>query len=581
MKIVVVSLVANSADIIESFVRHSLTFADEMIIVDHQSADDTVPILKKLKEEGLPIHLDEFDKAELPHGEIMTELSWRAVNELNADMVLPFDSDEFLISTVSGKTCREILEELRLDRIYEIHHWLYAFAKPDTDRDKFTLSRPAYRKPTDTPKTFITRNFMKHNPDFRFAQGTHYVFDTNYTTTKFPTTKLTESLHLAHYQWRSVEQVVSKVVDGWITNVAKYSRYTINCAYWGNHFREVLKGKVPELLPKNFEDSFEFADLNEYSGEAETKYTSSSAADPLKNLMVVAEKLAQAYIEEKTLSSSPLISANLPFWGDEEKFKKSFQSLLNQDVPRLEIAVWTSRQINSLDVDLPKEWVVKQCAFSDSNGMLPFGEKVREQNSGEYILWLLPGDELKETFLRKAVVSMETNNNSSVFIADNENKIANDLRIRLGDYIKAEEGELSVWNGSIFADNLLKEGKIPSGGFSGMIFCRELLNTIDWLEGYETPGNFFELTAILELVRRADWLSVSKELFVNVDDERDNNEKYIWQHIECFLQVSAQKDTIAYKKWQERNVNLKKYSDKLAQIPVWKQYLSICENQIG
>lgn len=579
MKIVVVSLVANSADIIESFVRHSLTFADEMIIVDHQSADDTVPILKKLKEEGLPIHLDEFDKAELPHGEIMTELSWRAVNELNADMVLPFDSDEFLISTVSGKTCREILEELHLDRIYEIHHWLYAFANPDKDRDKFTLSRPAFRKRATGPKSLLGRKFMENNISFQCAQGVHYVDIEEDLNAKLPITNLDNELHLAHYQWRSGEQIVSKVVNGWITNVAKYSRYTINCDYWGNHFREVLKGKVPELLPKNFEDSFEFADLNEYSGEAETKYTSSSAADPLKNLMVVAEKLAQAYIEEKTFNSSPLISVNLPFWGNEEKFEKSFQSLLNQDVPRLEIVIWTQRKIKVLNDDLPKEWVVKQCVFSDSNGMLPFGEKVRERNNGKYILWLLPGDELKETFLRKAVVSMETNNNSSVFIADNENKLANDLRIRLGDYIKAEEGELSVWNGSIFADKLLKEGKIPSGGFSGIIFRRELLKILNWLEEYETPGNFFEFTAVVELMRRAGWVSVAKEPFIILDEDRDDNEKFIWQHIECFLQVSEKKDTIAYKNWQECDANLKKFAYNLEQLPVWKQYLSICGNE--
>lgn len=56
-KIVLVSMVKNEADIIESFVRHSLTYADELIIADHQSSDGTWEMLQKLRAEGLPLTL--------------------------------------------------------------------------------------------------------------------------------------------------------------------------------------------------------------------------------------------------------------------------------------------------------------------------------------------------------------------------------------------------------------------------------------------------------------------------------------------------------------------------------------------
>ena len=40
-KIIAVSLIADSADIVESFVRHTLTYADEMLVVDHAASDGT------------------------------------------------------------------------------------------------------------------------------------------------------------------------------------------------------------------------------------------------------------------------------------------------------------------------------------------------------------------------------------------------------------------------------------------------------------------------------------------------------------------------------------------------------------
>ena len=51
-KIILVSIVKNVGDVIESFVRHSLTYADELIIADHQSTDGTWEILQNLRLDG-------------------------------------------------------------------------------------------------------------------------------------------------------------------------------------------------------------------------------------------------------------------------------------------------------------------------------------------------------------------------------------------------------------------------------------------------------------------------------------------------------------------------------------------------
>ncbi|MCI6101295.1 MAG: glycosyltransferase family 2 protein [Selenomonas sp.] len=62
-KIVAISMVKNEMDIIESFVRHTLGFADLLIIADHKSTDRTREILEALRTEGLPLLVGDVEEA--------------------------------------------------------------------------------------------------------------------------------------------------------------------------------------------------------------------------------------------------------------------------------------------------------------------------------------------------------------------------------------------------------------------------------------------------------------------------------------------------------------------------------------
>ena len=100
-KIVVVSMVKNIGDIVESFVRHCLSFADEIIVSEHRSSDDTYDILQKLQKEGLPVFLEQCTMIEQAQSEIITRLLYQAVNIHDADIVIPLDGDEFIVNTDS------------------------------------------------------------------------------------------------------------------------------------------------------------------------------------------------------------------------------------------------------------------------------------------------------------------------------------------------------------------------------------------------------------------------------------------------------------------------------------------------
>lgn len=100
--IVAVSMVKNEMDIIESFVRHTLTFADRMIIADHQSTDRTRDILGQLQAEGLPIVIETIYTARYAQAEVTTRLMHEAADVYDADLILPLDADEFIVPRGGG-----------------------------------------------------------------------------------------------------------------------------------------------------------------------------------------------------------------------------------------------------------------------------------------------------------------------------------------------------------------------------------------------------------------------------------------------------------------------------------------------
>jgi hypothetical protein len=89
-------MVRNESDIIEAFVRHNLAVLDGLIVVDHGSSDATLPILKALCAERLPLVVKRSDSPGYLQAEITTTAAREAFGAARADAVFPLDADEFV-----------------------------------------------------------------------------------------------------------------------------------------------------------------------------------------------------------------------------------------------------------------------------------------------------------------------------------------------------------------------------------------------------------------------------------------------------------------------------------------------------
>ena len=492
-KIIAISLVADCADIIESFVRHTLTYADEMLVVDHAAADGTGDVLHALQEEGLPLCIERYEAVELRHDEIMTALMHRAFDEYDADIVVPVDADEFLVTQDAAKPCRAVLSHLRTDVTFCAWHWMYELEKPEEDTGRFLLSRPLRRKKRHEPvqKAIIGREAARSYP--LLAQGTHYLYRME-GEERVPAPALPISfLHFAHFQWRGAQHTAVKVLNGWIANAAKYSLHTARCYYWKEHFDTVFQGDVPPVALAS-DESETVQGLILPKGQIELRYTEGATFSPLQSLMCLAEQLAQDFAEERVRARRKLVSIIVPYFGDFSLWRRALESVASQTYPYMEVValdfVGDASRLREALAALSVPHVVVPAL---SGG---WGAALSRAAHGTYIQWLLPGDCLFPEKIVQMATALELDDELDFVIAD----AAGAADDALPQFVfRMKQPHCVVAAGAWHRKFVISAGASPEGGLSGVLLRRSVLDACAWLETAFFRAHFFPLAAFVLL----------------------------------------------------------------------------------
>ena len=340
-KIIVVSMAKNEADIIESFVRYYMTFVDGMIIVDHNSDDDTGKILGELQSEYPSLIVDQFSSIEYIQAEVMTNLVKVAANELDADWILPFDIDEFLIPR-DGADCRSIIGEITED-VISLNWMEHELVDTEHDRDVFLLNRLCNRSKTENAMTKImVRGSFVRNQDVRLIQGQHglIVKADNGAEHIVPSPRSFDFI-LAHFPYRSQGQYMSKNAVGWLTNVMKYSATTISAGGWKKAFDKIYDNDyaIPTIPESQFVGKL-------YSQNIQLKYTDSRPINVLSRVMKLAEKICDRYAIEKAIDKISPVTIIMPLSLDVDAAVDTIGSLLNQTLQKWELVIIAADDID-------------------------------------------------------------------------------------------------------------------------------------------------------------------------------------------------------------------------------------------
>ena len=451
-KIIIVATVKNDADIVESSIRHALKFADEILIQDQNSVDETRLILDNLKRENLPIKIFDTDLDGLVKSAIDSQ----------ANIVIPMQVDEFLIA-IGGKnseTLKNFLQNLKSDQIYQVNRAQCQFVDPEKDQNQFALNRSAIRS-------------QEKNDSMMLIIGAEAWKTRNIESLdKIPSDRLfiAELISLS-FKDRSESQRKSREMISQIEQEISNSIYA----------------QIPDVQSAQIASPISIdGDLAPYRDECQIRYTRDQV-DPLQNIFKLAKKLARNSMREKVVESKKMVRVFIFHSGDTERTIRSIDSVRAQDYPHKQIFVVVLNP-QSMDqvFDAEKKFLTEIKFIERENFAKILGE------SSDYIQFVTAGDVLKTDRLSRMVELFNSENRFDIALSEStlppKNFLANYLSVRypkkVGDKIN-----ITVSSGIEIFSKLLETGFAIPAGISRAFFRQRFFNGQQWIPAWLSSNN--------------------------------------------------------------------------------------------
>lgn len=209
-RLIAVARIRNEDDLIEAFVRHHAALVDRLILLDNDSNDRSMDILRALKAEGLPLtvfHCASTTFVEAAHNTFL----FRQAVALGADWVLCLDGDEFIDPRRTPDGLRAHLACVPA-AVACLHVDMINY-QPTAADDPDEMAVPRRMKwrvttPNGARKVFVRARLAMQ--DAILEHGNH-----NVTLDRKPVPALhDERLVLAHFPMRSGWQMLVKAIVG-------------------------------------------------------------------------------------------------------------------------------------------------------------------------------------------------------------------------------------------------------------------------------------------------------------------------------------------------------------------------------
>ena len=495
-KIIAITMVKNEMDVIESFVRHTLGFADRLLVADHMSSDRTREILDKLIAEGVPIEVQELRETAYMQAEVRGSCIRR--RRSTARMSSCRSMRMSFSSIRGGISVRSVLESIPEDAVFSVHWRQYVPREPEADTEKFLLARPLWRKNyLDSIQKVIVGGGLVRAKELWLRQGNHEVFCERAGGYYFEKDTFLEDLEIAHFPWRSSAQWQSKRMALTLNGAAKYTFYTIMGI---TPLPELEKVCVSPQVFDFGKDEWEAWDFSGKESLPALRYSAKTQPNVLANTLHVAMRLAEELAEERAREEQHPVTTVIPFLGRREPFLVTLGSALREEYPAHEICLL------ALAGEFSKEAVRETLAAAGTaastktvrvfRGKMAFDELAREAG-GELVEWLLPGETVRPEKLRHMAASLiqHTRELPVTMILSDAGETDYSLASPYLDIGSTENQFVLVPPNGDLWEFLLPQGGYPSRGLAGLLMRRSVLDACGWLSagfahvetGYVSP----------------------------------------------------------------------------------------------
>ena len=211
MRLVAFSTVRNEADVVEVFVRYHAPLLDRHVIVCHLSQDASAELVRRLRDEGLPLELREISDAVFRQSVVATALMKELAEQEPGAWILPLDADEFIV----GGDARAVLEAMPRDRPVTLPWRTYVPTPDDDETERHLLRRVRNRRDPEAPqqhKVFVSAELATQRA-VNLSIGAHKLLRGRRGELIDPVPA--GPLALAHFPVRSDAQFRTKVLANW------------------------------------------------------------------------------------------------------------------------------------------------------------------------------------------------------------------------------------------------------------------------------------------------------------------------------------------------------------------------------
>ena len=259
MKIIAFTMIKNEEDIIEQFIRHTLTYCDSLYIYDHFSGDCSKQIIDACTSEGLNVVIlnDVIDKYIPPtiahiQGEIMNVMLRVLHAAYGSAVFVALDADEFIIHEQGAVGFRSSCQAAPNNSWFKMPWRCLVLGNGTIDKggDPLTNCRLAQKKSLMAPqgdKSIVKLDGKTDISDIFITYGNHEIIDFNKKLEKVDV----PSAYYLHAPIRSSGQLVRKTLIGWLANVIRRGKVGDSAVHWGDLYQDMMK-----------RNSFEFQDIS-------------------------------------------------------------------------------------------------------------------------------------------------------------------------------------------------------------------------------------------------------------------------------------------------------------------------------
>jgi glycosyltransferase involved in cell wall biosynthesis len=205
VKLVAVAIVRDEADVIEYTIKHLLAHGIEQILVsDHLSEDGTSDILIDLSKK-YPVHYTAYTSEGFYQADETNRLIELAKTYYGADIVIPFDADELFVTSDNRRLLDLLVnvpDEIDVIQASVVNHIATCVDDYSELNPFIRMKRHPINNEWPWPKVIV-----RPIQGMRVSAGNHRALSGNAASTN--------QIEVRHYPYRSEEQFIKKIRNGY------------------------------------------------------------------------------------------------------------------------------------------------------------------------------------------------------------------------------------------------------------------------------------------------------------------------------------------------------------------------------